>query len=91
VPIDHGEQGLFDIEPGMAGVSIPGSPKGSVDKRFRAFTPDQGFLLPPSLDEWLPAGHLARFVGELVDEHLDLSRIRSGYTEGAEGRRMTRG
>jgi hypothetical protein len=30
----------------------------------------------------LPAEHLARFVAELVDEHLDLSRIRTAYTEG---------
>jgi hypothetical protein len=39
-------------------------------------------LLPPSLDEWLPAEHLARFIAELVDEHLDLSRIHAAYTEG---------
>jgi len=52
-----------------------------VDKTFRAFVPEQDLLLPPSLDEWLPAGHMARFIAELVDEHLDLSRIRAGYTE----------
>ena len=52
-----------------------------MDKTFRAFDPDQGLLLPPSLDDWLPAGHLARFIAELVDEHLDLSRIHAGYTE----------
>lgn len=28
-------------------------------------------LLPPSLDDWLPAEHLARFIAELVDEHVD--------------------
>jgi len=53
-----------------------------VDKTFRAFDPNQGLLLPPSLDDWLPAEHMARFVAELVDEHLDLSRIRAAYTEG---------
>ena len=42
-------------------------------------------MLPPSLDEWLPAEHLARFVADLVDEHLDLSRIHSAYTEGRGG------
>jgi transposase len=52
-----------------------------VDKTFRAFHPDQGLLLPPSLDDWLPAEHLARFIAELVDEHLDLSRIHAAYTE----------
>jgi transposase len=53
-----------------------------VDKTFRAFDPDQGLLLPPSLDDWLPADHLARFIADLVDEHLDLSRIHAAYTEG---------
>ena len=66
----------------MEAGSISAAPKGPVDKTFRAFTPDQGLLLPPSLDDWLPEGHLARFVAELVDEHLDLSRIRAAYTEG---------
>lgn len=56
-----------------------------MDKTFRAFDPDQGLLLPPSLDDWLPAVHLARFIAELVDEHLDLSRIRAAYTEGRGG------
>ena len=51
-------------------------------KTFRAFDPGQGLLLPPSLDDWLPADHLARFVADLVDEHLDLSRIYVSYQEG---------
>lgn len=34
---------------------------------------------------WLPADHLARFIAELVDEHLDLSRITATYTEGRGG------
>jgi len=55
--------------------------KGPVDKAFRFFDPDQQFLLPPSLDEWLPADHLARFVAELVAEHLDLSRFLAVFTE----------
>ena len=38
--------------------------------------------MPPSLDEWLPQEHLARFIAELVDEHLDLTRFHAGYTEG---------
>ena len=33
----------------------------------------------------MPAEHLARFLAELVDEHLDLSRIRAAYTEGRGG------
>ena len=56
-----------------------------MDKTFRVFDPGQGLLLPPSLDDWLAAEHLARFIAELVDEHLDLSRIRAAYTEGRGG------
>src|SRR4051812_19015378 len=37
--------------------------------------------MPPSLNEWLPEGHLARFVAELVDEVLDLSAIHASYSE----------
>lgn len=55
-----------------------------MDKTFRVFDPDQGLLSPPSLDDWLPAD-LARFVAELIDEHLDLSRIRASYEEGRGG------
>jgi transposase len=50
-------------------------------KRFRRFEPHQILLLPPSLDDWLPEGHLARFVAELVDEVLDLGPILADYTE----------
>jgi transposase len=52
-----------------------------VGKTFRRFDPDQILLMPPSLNEWLPEGHLARFVAELVDEVLDLSAIHASYTE----------
>jgi transposase len=38
-------------------------------------------LLPPSLQDWLPEGHLARFVAEVV-EALDLSGIYAKYEEG---------
>ena len=38
--------------------------------------------MPPSLDDWLPAEHLARLIAELVDEHLDLLPIRAAHTEG---------
>lgn len=33
---------------------------------------NQQFLLPPSLSDWLPQGHLARFVVAMVDQ-LDLN------------------
>ena len=37
--------------------------------------------VPPSIDDWLPEGHLARFVSELVEEVLDLEPFRASYTE----------
>ena len=37
-----------------------------------------GFLLPPSIDEWLPERHLARFVMEVI-EGLDLSAMSKSY------------
>ena len=46
---------------------------------------DQAMLLPPSVCEWLPAGHLARFVIEVVDT-LDLSEIRGVYRADGSGR-----
>ena len=56
--------------------------RGPVDKTFRPFQPDQVFLVPPSLDEWLPQEHLARFIADVVDEHLDLSAFYADYCEG---------
>ena len=45
---------------------------------FRPIDRDTGFLLPPSVDEWLPGRHLARFVVEVI-EGLDLSAMRKSY------------
>ena len=45
---------------------------------FREFDRETGFLLPPSLDEWLPEQHLARFVVEVIDG-LDLSAMVKSY------------
>jgi transposase len=49
-------------------------------KIFRPYEPDQMLLLPPSLSDWLPENHLARFVSDLVDT-LDLSAIEDTYAE----------
>ena len=38
---------------------------------FRPINRDMDFLMPPSVDEWLPQRHLARFVLEVI-EGLDL-------------------
>ncbi len=39
---------------------------------YRPYEPDQQYLLPPSLQEWLPSCHLAHYIGDTVDA-LDLS------------------
>jgi transposase len=56
-----------------------------VSKNFRTCGLEQPFLLPPSLQDWLPESHLARFVAELTNG-LDLSKIYGYY-----GRRDGRG
>src|SRR3954453_23003465 len=50
-------------------------------KVFRAWDVDQGWLLPPSVHEFVPPGHLAHFVRDTVREALDLSGILETYTE----------
>jgi transposase len=75
----RGGDGLFEVEP--VEKRQPQGRPAAVDKRFRAFDPHQVLLLPPSLDDWLPQDHLARFVADLVDEVLDLGPVRADYTE----------
>jgi len=53
-------------------------------QRFREYNPDQDFLLPPSLREWLPSDHLANFISDVVDE-LDLSEIINAYDNSQGG------
>ena len=48
---------------------------------YLPYQPDQDFLLPPSLGEWLPEGHLAYFISDSVDS-LDLSAFHARYEEG---------
>src|SRR6266700_2622551 len=45
---------------------------------FRMVDRTTGFLLPPSVDEWLPEQHLARFVVEVI-EGLDLRAMSGSY------------
>lgn len=49
-----------------------------MSKTYRPYDPDQMFLMPPSVKDWLPTGHLAHFVADLV-ESLDLSAITCVY------------
>jgi transposase len=45
---------------------------------FRPIDRDTAFLFPPSVDEWLPQRHLARYVVEVI-EGLDLSEMVKAY------------
>jgi transposase len=53
-------------------------------KGYRAYLPEQDLLLPPSLREWLPEGHLAYYVSDVVDQ-LDLSAIHAVYAKERRG------
>ena len=55
-----------------------------MSKNYRPYEPTQPFLLPPSPLEWLPEGHLARFVMDTV-EALDLSPIFAHYERQLRG------
>jgi len=50
-----------------------------MSKTFRDWSLDQALLLPPSVHDFVPAGHLSRFVVALVTEELDLSAILASY------------
>jgi transposase len=52
-----------------------------MSKTFRSWDVDQAWLLPPSVHDFVPAGHLAHFVRETVREGLDLSAILAAYRE----------
>ena len=47
---------------------------------YRAYQPEQSYLLPPSPSEWLPEKHLAFFISEVVDE-MDLSALYGRHEE----------
>jgi transposase len=76
---DPADDVLFEVPQGG------GRPEAKVpvgrSKTFRHYDPTQSFLLPPSLDDWLPEDHTARFIAEVVDEMLDLSSIYDSYVE----------
>ena len=56
----------------------------TLGKRFRTDNLDQGLLLPPSVHDWLPEGHLARFIADVTEE-LDLGAIYRSYEGDGRG------
>ena len=53
-------------------------------QNFIPDTVNQTLLFPPSLHDWLPEGHLARFLLDVVSA-LDLSAIYTSYQEAEHG------
>jgi transposase len=52
-----------------------------MSKTFRAWEVDQVWLLPPTIQELVPSGHVAHFVRETVRDGLDLSAIMASYSQ----------
>jgi len=52
---------------------------------FHPYEPDQALMFPPSVRDWVPAGHLAHFVSDSVDQ-LDLRTLYARYEEREDGR-----
>ncbi|MCS4198368.1 IS1182 family transposase [Salinibacter ruber] len=50
------------------------------EKQFRDWNPDQPFLLPPSLQEWLPEDHPVYMMLDILEE-LDISAIEKKYRQ----------
>ncbi|MBI5200629.1 MAG: IS1182 family transposase [Elusimicrobia bacterium] len=55
-----------------------------MSKTYRPYEPDQILLLPPSVKDWLPAGHLAHFVADIA-EKLNLRAITGVYEREERG------
>jgi len=55
-----------------------------MEKTYRPYEPDQLFLLPPSLREWLRDDHPVFVLADVVD-HLDLAAITTAYEGEARG------
>ncbi|HEB51830.1 MAG TPA: IS1182 family transposase [bacterium] len=51
---------------------------------FAPYEPNQQFLLPPSLRDWLPEDHLCYFISDTVDQ-LDIRPIVKKYRKGGSG------
>jgi transposase len=53
-------------------------------KKYKQYNPNQSFLLPPDIRDWLPENHLSFFINDTVDT-LDLSEIYNYYESSERG------
>ena len=74
-----GQERLVEVEPKTV---VEERRPAAAEKAFRPYDPDQVLLLAPVLSDWLPEGHLAHFVSDVVESGtLDLSVIYDSYEE----------
>ncbi len=76
--------GVCAAENGATIAGEIGRRKDLMSTTFRRYAPDQSLLLPPDVRAWLPEGHLAHHVSDLVDG-LDLTAFYGAYA--GDGRR----
>jgi transposase len=57
-----------------------------MSSKFMPTNRETPFMFPPNIEDWLPEGHLARFIVDIVNR-LDLSGIRSSYSEQTKGQK----
>jgi transposase len=75
-----GQERLVEVE--AVEVVEPGRRPVALEKTFRPYDPEQVLLMAPVLSEWVPDGHLAHFVSDLVESGaLDLSGVYAAYEE----------
>jgi transposase len=77
MPTDPVAEAFFEVEEVDPPERVT-RPAGA-SRTFRDYDQHQSFLLPPSLDDWLPKDHTARFISEAVDEMLDLTSVYASY------------
>ncbi|MFV1963274.1 MAG: IS1182 family transposase [Acidimicrobiia bacterium] len=81
---DNSDDALFEIPGNDDAEPVAVKVPAGRSKVFRSYDRDQSFLMPPSLDDWLPQDHTARFIAETVDL-LDLSAVYDSYVSTSGG------
>ena len=72
---------MFEVALGQSADAHFGRPKPPGGQDVPRVRPGSGIVAAVA-EDWLPAEHLARFIAELVDEHVDLVRLRAANTAG---------
>lgn len=77
--VQEGQGRLVEVEAIEVQSSGDAGAPAAEAKAFRAYDPEQVLLMSPVLAEWIPEGDLAHFVGDLVEDVLDLSGVYRSY------------